>query len=503
MFIRTTVNKTGNAAVQVVEKVNRKNKILKHIGTAKSPLELSQLRKRAQNYIDEIRIKSGVVSFFDSRFSRSELANLLNRLHFTHALDTATYRFFKFFYNKIGFGLLDNQCFTDLVIARIIVPCSKRKTREILETRFGKNYSLSFIYRTLHLISNPNYRKTVESVVYSFLTDTLHEPLSLLFFDVTTLYFEAFDEDDIRKCGFSKDQKHNQPQIIVALMVTQSGMPVMYRMFEGNTFEGHTMLPCIEKVMIDLRLSNLVMVADSAMLSDDNLKLLEKKNLQYIVGARLGSISAKLLKQIDEQILRIDGDSIRLKLDNNRILVASYSASRATKDKSDREKQIKKAKTVLIKPQNILRRYKFLISKDKTYQLNQKLITKAEKLEGLKGYITNATELTNAEIINKYFSLWRVEQSFRMSKSDLKARPIFHTLKESIEAHLLIVFTALVISRYVEALTKISIQKILSILNCVKEIIVEDSVSKERTSKFTNLTPEAKNLLKTLDVWVT
>ncbi len=503
MFIRTTINKTGNTAVQVVEKVNRRNKILKHMGTAKSPLELSQLQEQAQNYIDQIRIKSGVVSFFDSRFSRSELANSLNRLHFIHALDTATYKFFKFFYNKIGFGLLDNQCFTDLVITRIVVPCSKRRTREILETRFGKNYSLSFIYRALHLISNPNYRRTVESVVYSFLTDILHEPLTLLFFDVTTLYFEAFDEDDIRKCGFSKDQKHNQPQIIVALMVTPSGMPVMYRMFEGNTFEGHTMLPCVEKAMTDLRLSNLVMVADSAMLSDNNLKLLEEKNLQYIVGARLGSISTKLFKQIDEQILRIDRDSIRLKLDSNRVLVVSYSASRATKDKSDREKQIKKAKTALIKPQSVLRRYKFLVSKNKIYQLNQKLITKAERLEGLKGYITNATKLTDLEIVDKYSSLWHVEQSFRMSKSDLKARPIFHTLKESIEAHLLIVFTALVISRYTEVIAKTSIQNILSTLNCVKEIIVEDSVSKERASKFTNLTPEAENLLKTTGVWVT
>ena len=136
--------------------------------------------------------------------------------------------------------------------------------------------------------------------------------------------------------------------------------------------------------------------------------------------------------------------------------------------------------------------------------MNQELIKKSEQLEGVKGYITNAAKLTNKAIIEKYTELWTVEKAFRMSKSDLKARPIFHTLKESIEAHLLIVFTALIISRYVEMITHKSIARVVNILGLVKEVIVEDNVSKQRASKYTNFTEEAKALAKLANIdWVT
>lgn len=295
MFIRTVVSRSGNTAVQVVQKHNRRNRLVKHIGTARFPLELSQLKEQAQTYINEQRIKSGVISFFDSRFNQSKLDVLLAHLRFTHAFDTVTYRFLLFFYRKIGFGQLENACFKDLVIARIIQPASKRKTRDILEERFGKKHSLTFIYRTLKTTSQSDYHAIIERIAHTFVLNTLHEPLTALFFDVTTLYFEAFDEDDIRRYGFSKDGKHNQPQIVVALIVTASGMPLLIRMFEGDTFEGHTMLPCIKQTRQKFHRDHLIVVADAAMLSQDNLSLLEKNELGYIVGARLGSMAKPIL----------------------------------------------------------------------------------------------------------------------------------------------------------------------------------------------------------------
>lgn len=504
MFIRALRNKVGHTAIQVVEKVNRRNHIVKHIGTARSPLELSQLRERARRFIDQQRINAGVISLFDSRFNQSELASMLGRLQFTHAFDTVTYRFLHFFYRKMGLDGCTNPCFGDLVIARIVAPASKRKTRDILETRFGKRYSLPTLYRTLRIASRLDYHRKIERQIHTFITVSMKEALTVVFFDVTTLYFEAADEDDLRKHGFSKDGKPQQPQIMIGLAITASGMPLLVRMFEGNTFEGHTMLPCIEEVMKVCKSSDIVVVADSAMISQDNMQSLETKRLRYIVGARLASLPASMLSTINRSIPRTDGAHIRISLEgSSRVLIVSYSATRAAKDKSDKEKQVMKAQEVLKHPDRATRRYKFLTNQGYVYTLNEQLIRKAQLLEGLKGYVTNATDLPDAQVIEKYASLWKVERSFRMSKSDLQARPVFHTRRESIEAHLLIVFTALAVSRYVEIVAGTTIQLVTIILNQVKEIIVEDPSTGHTVSKFTNLTEKAKQLLKKTDVWVT
>lgn len=504
MFVRKVTSRSGNIAVQVVKKVNRKNKVLRHLGTAKTPLELAHLVKAGQEYISRQRINSGVISFFDSRFQKSDLEKLLSKLSFTQSFETPTYQFLEHFYRVIGFNKLNDHCFQDLVIARIIKPCSKRQTREFLESRFGKKYSLTKIYRTLRMAFDKQYQDQVERIVYRFVTGKISPAISVVFFDVTTLYYEAFDEDEVRKCGFSKDYKHNQPQIVVAITVTIQGIPLAMRMFPGNTFEGHVLLPCLEETIDRFRSDNCVIVADSAMLSQNNLALLEKHRLKYIVGARLGNISQKLFKEV-VKTPKADKVAIRIWLDKERVLVVSYSAKRAAKDKHDREKQIKKAKEALAQPEKISRRYKFIRSAKKgSHYLNQPLIKKAKQLEGLKGYLSNAIELENEEIVSKYAELWQVEKAFRMSKSDLKARPIFHTVKQSIEAHLLVVFTALIIARYVELTTDQSINRVVKTLNQVKEIIVEDPASKQTVSKFTKLNSESRKLLKLTRLnWVT
>ena len=178
--------------------------------------------------------------------------------------------------------------------------------------------------------------------------------------------------------------------------------------------------------------------------------------------------------------------------------MVNYSTKRANKDRTDRNKQIKRAEYALFHPTVISRRYKFLKKTGKNkWELNQANLEKAEQLEGLKGYITNARELTNEDIMLKYGSLWNVEKSFRISKSDLKARPIFHTAKEKIEAHILIVFAALAIARYVEIATGKSIQKVIDLLEKTKEVIFKDTLSEEIFSKYTQIdNPEIQALLK-------
>jgi hypothetical protein len=326
MFIRKVRNKSGNTEIQVMQKVGRKNKIVKHIGTGRTPLELSHLAASAQEFIDNARISSGVLSLFDTRFEQSELDKLLTRLTFTQALDTLTYQFLSSFYHTVGFDSLQNQRFEDLVLARIADPASKRRTRDILEFRFGKRYTLTTIYRTLRSCYSQNYQEKVEGIVKKFVKESLKMRINVLFFDVTTLHYEAFDEDDTRKNGFSKVLKHNQPQIVVALTVTTEGIPLAMRLFEGNTFEGHTMLPSITSVMERFALSakRIVIVADAAMISRENLKNLEEKQIKYIVGARLGTLTDSLFEKVIKKTPKKDGASRRFTLSNNRILIVKY-----------------------------------------------------------------------------------------------------------------------------------------------------------------------------------
>lgn len=507
MFVRKNkIAKTKNIAIQVVEKVGRKNKLIKHIGTAKTPLEVNQLTDKAREFIDSVRIDSGIISFFDSRYTESQLQRLLQGLLFLTAYETVTYQFLEYFYQKIGFNFLEDNCFKDLVIARIVEPCSKRRTKELLEVKFGKHYSLTKIYRTLFSTIQNQYKSSIEQIAYQFILKHISCDISVLFFDVSTLYYEAFDEDDFRKCGFSKDHKHNQPQIVIGLTVTRYGMPLSLEVFEGSTFEGHTMFPSIKKLCQNYQSKEFIVVADSGMMSQNNLEKLEEEKLKYIVGARLANIGKTIFEKITSKIKREDGYTIRIKLAEEKALIVSYSSKRATKDKHDREKQIKKARQMMKTPSTISRRYKYLkTNKEKSkYQLNQKLIEKSEKLEGLKGYVTNALNLSNKEIVIKYSELWQVENAFRISKSDLKARPIFHTKKESIEAHILIVFTALVISRYIEIVSRVRINRVVQILSQIKEVVVQDPTTNETAKKLTNLTNEAKSLLSLTDLaWVT
>lgn len=503
MFIRTGKTRAGYTAVQVVEKRGRRNIVLRHLGTARTPVEQMQLMAAAQSFIDQSRIRSGVFSLFDTRYTQSELADCIGRLTFRDARDTLAYRFFRFFFTTIGFDGIPNQCFHDLVIARIIEPASKRKTRDILEQRFGIRYSLSVIYRMLQTVTSKGYQERVETIVARFLTETIQEDVTVLFFDVTTLYFEASDSDELRRCGFSKDHRPDQPQIVVALTVSRSGIPIAYRMFSGNTFEGHTMVPAIMDVLKRMGSDSAVIVADSAMLSQDNMEQLEAKQLRYIVGGRLANLSQARISTITDTLPKTDGATMRISYGDGRVLIVSYSVNRAAKDRHDREKYVKRAEEALNNPSRLSRRYKYVTgTKQKnTYRLNTALIERAKQLEGIKGYATNALNLSDSDVIEKYAALWHVEKAFRMSKSDLLARPVFHTLKESIEAHLVIVFTALVISRYVEAVSHASIASVIRTLTAVKEIIVEDPASGQSVSKYTQGTEAAKRLAALANIW--
>lgn len=214
-----------------------------------------------------------------------------------------------FFYDVIhkllifaGFDKLRNPFLLDLVLMRMFEPASKLRSVALIEEYFGIKYRRQQYYE-----SAPKWltlKTKAELIAVNFAKSHYEFDYSLVFYDVTTLYFETFKSDDLRKNGFSKDNKSQQPQILIGLMVTKEGLLVSYDIFTGNTFEGHTFIPMIEKFKLKNQVSSFTVVADAAMISTENSEALNKKGIHYIVGGRLGNTSTALLQEIDRALPR-------------------------------------------------------------------------------------------------------------------------------------------------------------------------------------------------------
>jgi len=308
----------------------------------------------------------------------------------------------------------------------------------------------------------------------------MQETFRLVLYDVTTLYFESFKEYDFQKPGFSKDNKPMQPQIVVGLITTRSGFPVMHEVFEGNTFEGHTMLAIVKRFQERVGQTKPVIVADAAMLSKTNMQELEKEGYSYIVGARLANSAAGFIGQIDQTLPRTDKAIRRFSYGavENASMICEFSDARYKKDKREFDKQVKRALDLLERNEPG-RRAKFVKKskeKDKHFIFDTALQAKTEKLLGVKGFVTNIPEetMSSEKVISYYRDLWHVEQAFRMSKSDLQARPIFHRTQEAIRAHMLICFMGLMMGKYLEINTGLSLRKIREELWKVHEAQILD-----------------------------
>ena len=453
--IRVIKTASGASAVQVVYYRNRKRIIFKHIGSAKSSQELETLKLVAQ---DLIKNSTSQISLFEE----TKFDNLLylDRSEFLGVYCTFLYEVISSLISEIGLDKIKKQLLLDLVTIRLVEPASKLRSIELLNSYFGIKHRRQNYYQ-----SAPQWldlKERIESMVVEFVRKNYSFNFDLLFYDVTTLYFETFEEDELRKNGFSKDNKSQQPQILVALMVTKDGFPIAYEIFCGNTFEGHTIIPVVNDFIRKQAVKDLTVVADAAMISTTNIQELLKNGLNYIVGARLGNLPNELIEQIDRKIDREDKKSIRIKTDNG-YLICQYSSVRYRKDKHEMEMQIEKAKTIIDSPSKN-KKLKFIKSIGEKIELNQALVEKSTKLLGIKGYYTNLDEtLTdNQTIIDRYHELYKIEQAFRISKHDLQTRPIFHFKEEPIKLHILICFMALVVSKHIELTTGDSIKKFIT-----------------------------------------
>lgn len=491
--IRKTKTTSGSFAIQVVRYENRKTILMKHIGSGKTKEEIAALKESARLWIEQ---ETGLRSLFPHSPQRTLP---LATMRYEGVQHRFAYETLASIGTRMGFSEMRAPILLDLAIMRCIDPCSKLRSRELLSQSFGIHYSTHAIYRTLQTLHTK--KEDAEKISVAWAKKHVSPDLSLVLYDVTTLYFETFESDDLRVPGFSKDNKSNQPQIVVGLLVTREGFPLGYEVFKGNTFEGKTMFPVLDAFVKKHGVTTPVVVADAAMLSRTNIAEFEKRNLSYIVGARLANLSPTVIEKFSD-LQGKDEALARFEMEHGDLIV-SFSERRFRKDSAEMEKQKTKAE-LLVKKGEPGKRAKFVTKGEgnDAYELNEALLEKTKKLLGLKGYATNIPKevLSNEDIIARYHDLWHVEASFRMAKSDLATRPIFHRKEEAIRAHMILCFVALSIGKWCEIATGLSLRRLVDKFWNVTEAHIVDTATKERFTLRSEVDEETKRLLKLLGV---
>ncbi len=489
---RVLKTKGNSRAVQVIRYKNGKRIIVKHIGSGKSDTEITLLTEMAQQYINDITNQS--ILFADGKQQEDVL--LLAQIEYLGFYYTFLYDVLYDIQSQIGYTHSVDNLLTDLVVMHITEPASKLRSIELMETYFGVKHRRQRYYESA--LKWLDLKKVMEKKTLQFAQQEYKFNFSLLFYDVTTLYFETFESDELRKTGFSKDSKSQQPQILVALLVTQDGFPIAYEVFAGNTFEGHTMLPVIQSFIKEHDVQHFTVVADAAMISTANIEALQTAQINYIVGARLGNLSNELFNEINIKMARRDGNTIRINTEKG-YLICSFSMQRYKKDKYEMDKQIEKAKALLKQPSKT-RLVKFLKADKANTKLNEELIKKTIALLGLKGYHTDIEEsiANNITIIERYHDLYKIEQAFRVSKSDLQTRPIFHFKQEPIKLHLLICFMALAVSKHIELKTATSIRAFLTKCKKVTDARLLNKINNKEIRIRTLIPPDLQKLISKL-----
>lgn len=405
-------------------------------------------------------------------------------------------------FDEIGFNAIEDPIFRHLVIFRIAFPLSKLKTTEYLSRYQGISWSEDQVYRYLDKLYYQQ-KERVQEISFRHSQQVLGSDIKMVFYDVTTLYFEIDHEDTLRKTGFSKEGKHQKPQIVLGLLISKQGYPMAYDIFEGNRFEGQTMLPVIEGFTRKYGLDQLVVVADSGLMSKANVERLHDKGYAFILGARIKNESKELKAQILSS--RWEHGQIREFRKGDFKLIVTYSEKRAAKDAHNRQKGLKRLEKQLnsgrlTKAHINKRGYNKYLTLEGTVSIgiDYQKFQQDQLWDGLKGYLTNSS-LSQQEVIGQYQQLWQVEKAFRISKTDLKIRPVFHQLPRRIEAHMCIAFAAYKVFKELERQLQIkqapiSVHKAIEIAENIYQIQIQSPLSQKTVSKTLLLTQEQRLL---------
>lgn len=305
MFIRKKKNKSGSISIQIISKAKGKYKLVKTIGSSSDEEELIILLSKANYELEKIKGQQNL--FVSEKDIRIE--SYLSTSNNSNIRVVGPEIVFGKIYDAIGFNKIEEKLFRHLVISRLVFPLSKLKTIDYLYRYQGVTLKLSNIYRFMDKL-NSSLKERVEQISYKHTLKILDDKISVVFYDMTTLYFETSDEDDLRKMGFSKDGKNQNPKIFIGLLVGSGGLPIGYDIFEGNIYEGNTLIPVLEKLSAKFNLSKPIVVADAGILSIKNIEQLEEQQYQYILGARIKNENKKLKQEITKNKLKNDKNRI-------------------------------------------------------------------------------------------------------------------------------------------------------------------------------------------------
>jgi len=455
VFIRKNRNRSGSYSIQIVSKHRGIYKVIKTLGSGRSDQEVEFLYQRARQEVQKLE---GLGSLFLDK-DDVKIESFISSLSNDSVQVIGPELIFGKIYDSIGFNKIESDLFRHLVITRLFHPGSKLKAIDYLFRFLNVNLQVDEIYRFMDKLSG-QLKEQVEQIAFEHTKSVLGGAINIVFYDLTTLHFEASDEDDLRRTGFSKVGKHKNPQIYLGLLVGLEGFAIGYDIFEGNIYEGHTLLPTIQKFEQRYNLDKPVIIADAGLLNKDNISMLEANEYQYILGARIKNETQRVKDRILQEQWQ-NGHSISIGKDKKQRIVVAYSDKRAAKDCHNRkrglnrlEKSLKKGRLTKSNINNRgYNKYLKLIGEVQV-EIDYDKYNADQRWDGLKGYITN-TSLRAKQIIDNYNNLWLIEKAFRISKTDLKIRPIYHRLRHRIEGHICISFTAYSIYKELERVLKI------------------------------------------------
>jgi len=491
VWIRRVRTASGATAVQIAESVDGRRRIIRHVGSARDDAELGLLIEEARRLLaDDTQgeldlgitpktVRAHMVApqagmMFTGDAGQSSVRELVARPRVLKSSSGLLYDVLAQMYASLGFDdAVGDEVFRDLVIARVVEPTSLLDVDRVLAELGRTSASLSTRKRTLRRARSGGYRDQIAAACFAHARTA--GDVSLVLYDVTTLYFEADKEDDLRRVGYSKERRVD-PQIVVGLLVDRGGFPLEIGCFEGNKAETLTIVPIVKAFQARHGITDMVVVADAGMLA--RASHFHWHGDFFTDGQIIDTITPR-----DQRGIATKTSDPKRKAEpiwnpathtKSWRAVWAYSTKRAVRDTKTLNLQENKARAV-VAGEKAARVSRFIKSRNGSQEFDEASLQRARRLVGLKGYVTNieAARMPATEVIASYHDLWHVEASFRMSKSDLAARPIFARTRDAIEAHLTIVFTALAVSREVQNRTGLSLRRFLRTLKPLRSATID------------------------------
>lgn len=454
----------GKSKHEIIGKIGRKDlftsndiekicsKLLEIYNCQKQMIDLNNIN-------EEARLKWGCVQVYKKLWKLFELDKILNK---------------SFSNNEFEFDAINAILL--MTIDRLIKPKSKLKTYEKQTKYYGmQDIELHHMYRSLDLLADS--KETIEKEIFLKNISLFNMQINVVFYDVTTFYFESNKQDELKDFGFSKDNKINEVQIVMGLLVDLEGRPVGFDLYSGNTFEGHTLVNALQKLKERFKINKVVIVADRGLNSKLNFKTIKSKGYDYIVSSRLKAMPKKIqteaqnlsdykpvysnegnelfkykiIDYINKVEAIIDGKKEITNLQER--IICTYSEKRAKKDKKDRERFVEKAKDLLSNPSKITNKRgarKYVDTNVNCLGLNEEKIEEDSRWDGIYGIQTSTNNLSVEEITEAYHNLWKIEESFRILKTNLETRPVYHWTPKRIKGHFVLCFLAFLLERTLE-----------------------------------------------------